>query len=121
MAYNSGYTGAEIDASVPIVDAEVISGGVITISDDADGRYTVDTEGAAASDDLDSIAGDMSAGRVVVLFPLDGSHTVVVKHSASISLNAATDFTMNHAYDTITLLSKGSNVFVELARSSNGD
>ena len=122
MAYNSGYTGAEIDASVPIINAETISGGVITISDDADGIYSVATESGDATDDLDQIAGGMSAGRRITLYPLLDDDTVVVKHDvAKLALNDGQDFTMNNALDTITFLSKGSNIFAEMSRSSNGD
>lgn len=122
MAYNSGYTGAEIDASVPVINAETIAAGVITISDDADGIYSVATESAAATDDLDQIAGGMSAGRRITLYPYDDGDTVVVKHDvAKLALNDGQDFTMNNALDTITFLSKGSNIFAEMSRSSNGD
>ena len=150
MAYNSTYTGAlthqavgrannpqttigdpgsdsnlvseqAVREELPSIGTELtLSSGVIALPSDKDGRYAVDTEGDAASDDLDSFSGSLSEGRIIVIYPADSARTVVVKSSSSILLNAGTDFTMNNAADCMMLLSKGSNVFVEISRSSNG-
>lgn len=121
--FYSGYWEVMMDVpGAPAMGDELtIASGVITITHNKDGRYSVDTEADAASDDLDSIAGTVAEGTIIVLYPADSARTVVVVHSVNIALNAGIDFTMNHALDNIMLMSRGGGVYSEISRSSNGD
>ena len=95
-----------------------ISGGVITL----DGEYpfrilTVDTEGGAATDDLDSISGGTNGERVI-LQSADNARTVVIKDGAGLLLQA--DFSLNNTADKIELLKIADGIWHELTRASNG-
>jgi len=96
-------------------------GGTLTI---ASGSITpthtfhlVDTEGAAATDDLTTIAVTNGVtGDILVLRPASGARDVVVKDGSPI--RCAGDFTMDSGDDTFTCV-QSSGVFFELARSNN--
>lgn len=95
-----------------------ISGGVITL----DGEYpfrvlTVDTEGGAATDDLDSISGGTDGERVI-LQSTDNSRTVIIKDGAGLLLQA--NFSLNHTNDCMELLRISDGVWKEVNRASNG-
>jgi hypothetical protein len=90
-----------------------IATGVITVTKS---YHRVDTEANAASDDLDTINGG-SEGDLLVLRAEDGSHTVVVKDGTG-NIECAGDFSMDNAFDRITLLYSG-GAWVELCRSDN--
>lgn len=90
-----------------------IASGVVTITR---AYHTIDTEGDAASDDLDTINGG-SAGDVIILQAANASRTVVCKDGTG-NLRLAGDFSITHTDDTIMLLSNGS-VWVEISRSDN--
>ena len=78
-----------------------IASGAITVSDS---YHTVDTEGDAASDDLDTINGG-SAGDLVVLRAADNARTVVLKHATgNLRLDGAADKTLDAANDVIMLI-----------------
>ena len=115
------------DASVRLFDKDVrtstglsfanrsrtISAGAVTVY--ADWHY-IDTEGAAATDDLDTINGGYD-GYMLVLRAASSSRDVVVKDgTGNIRLNG--DFTLTNAQDSITLFYAG-NDWIELARSDN--
>lgn len=92
----------------------ISSGSIRTLSS----HMEIDTEGAAASDDLDRI--DTNAARpgmILVLRPFSSSRTIVVKDGTG-NLRLAGDFSMDHSRDTITLIQDG-GVWYELARSNN--
>lgn len=92
-----------------------ISGGVITVT----GSYhRVDTEGSAASDDLDTITAASESGQILVIRPSNSARTVVMKDGTG-NLFLAGDFSMDNNTDTITLISDGSN-WIETSRSDNG-
>ncbi len=92
-----------------------ISSGSITLTN---GFHNVDTQGAAASDDLDTLNSSATEGSVVVLKAADSARTVVLKDGTG-NLRLAGDFSMDNNRDTITLIYKDS-VWMELARGDNG-
>jgi len=90
-----------------------IASGAITIT----GSYhTVDTEGDASSDDLDTINGG-SEGNILVLRAANGARTVVLKDGTG-NLQLAGDFSLDSLYDTIMLVRASTN-WLELSRSNN--
>ena len=92
-----------------------ISGGVITITQ---GYVTVDTEGDAATDDLDTIsAPTLDASAIIVLRASSNARTVVLKDGTG-NLRLAGDFSLDHNRDTITLIGTG-GLWYELSRSDN--
>jgi hypothetical protein len=90
-----------------------ISGGEITVTQS---YHDVDTQGGAASDDLDTINGG-NIGSFLVLRPENAARTVVLKDATG-NLVLAGDFTMDHRSDMILLIFGGTN-WVELSRSDN--
>ena len=91
-----------------------IATGAIT----AAGRWhLIDTEAAAATDDLDTISGT-TAGQIYVFQAADSARDVVFKDGTG-NLKMAGDFTADNVEDTITFISNGTNLY-ELARSGNG-
>lgn len=93
----------------------VIASGAITISQ-SDSICIVDTEGSAATDDLDTIDGAVCVGMTISLRTISSARVVTVKDSAQLRL--AGDFVMDSTNDTITLVWTGSAWF-EVARSNN--
>lgn len=79
--------------------------------------HTVDTEGDAASDDLDTINGGR-AGQLLILRAADSARTVVAKDGTG-NLNLGGDFSLDNVEDTLTLVSDGTDWY-EIARSDNG-
>jgi len=77
----------------------------------------VDTEGAAASDDLDTISGT-SAGDVIVFRAANDARTVVFKDGTG-NLKLSGDFSLDNADDTITLVSDGTNLR-QVSNANNG-
>jgi len=95
--------------------AETISGGIITASSSF---IDVDTEGAAATDDLDTING-FSNGNILIIHPASSARTVVAKDGTG-NLLLAGDFSMDHASDTLTLIYWDlNNYWLEISRSNN--
>lgn len=101
---------------------QVISGGAINLSSSL---ITVDTEGGAASDNLDNINGGR-VGDIVVLFGEDPTNrAVVVRHNGpgNIRLNGSSDLTINLNRENITLLrivqpGSGNDLWCQIAQSS---
>ena len=84
----------------------------------ATGRWhLIDTEAAAATDDLDTISGT-TAGQIYVFQAVNSARDVVFKDGTG-NLKMAGDFTADNVEDTITFISNGTNLY-ELARSGNG-
>lgn len=91
-----------------------IEGGEISIT----GPYhSVNTEGGAGSDDLDTVNGG-TEGDILVLRAEDSARTVVCKDGTG-NLSLAGDFSLDHADDRILLQYDGEN-WCELSRSNNG-
>jgi hypothetical protein len=100
--------------STTITRSRTIASGVITAYLD---WHTVDTESAAASDDLDTIDGGVD-GSVLTLRAANSSRDVVMKDgTGNMKLNG--DFTLNNVEDTITIRSMA-GTWYELSRSDNG-
>lgn len=95
------------------VRSRTIASGVISVY--APWHY-VDTEAAAASDDLDTINGGVE-DDYLVLRAANSSRDVVLKDDTG-NLRLAGDFTLNQARDTITLQKVGSD-WHEVSRSDN--
>lgn len=102
--------------AIPRPEDVTISAGTITITQ---GFHTIETEGAAASDDLDTIndSGVIPEFSILVLRATSSSRTVVVKDGTG-NLRLAGDCTLDDGDDTITLIGNGA-VWYELARSNN--
>lgn len=97
---------------------KVISGGAITVSGTNYFRHhSIDTEGAAATDDLTTINGG-HAGELLLIQPLNDARTVVVKNGTDIVLGI--DFTMNNTADKMLLKCKNTGVWEQISRSSGG-
>lgn len=79
--------------------------------------HTVETAGAAASDELHIIDGG-TTGQIVVLKAANDAHTVVVKDNAD-NIQLEGDMSLDNLQDTLTLIYDGSN-WLEISRSNNG-
>lgn len=77
---------------------------------------TIDTEGSAATDDLDTIS-NAKTGQRLILRAADSARDVVVKDGTG-NLQLSGDFTLDHVNDTIQLVYTGST-WLELSRSNN--
>lgn len=86
---------------------------------DHPGFITVDTEAAAATDDLDTMnATGVRNGQMVVMQAANSARTVVVKDGTG-NFRLGGDMTLDNAEDTLTVIRRGSNWY-EMARSNNG-
>jgi len=99
---SSGSSGGEWGSG----EIVTISGGVITV--EAGKWYKVETEGLAASDDLDTING-LSAGEEAMLSANNDARTVVLKNGVD-NLSIRGDISMNDVIDRIRLISDGTNL-----------
>jgi hypothetical protein len=79
---------------------------------------TVDTEAAAATDDLATLTYAGHAGDTVRLRAANGARDVVVKDGTG-NMRLAGDMTLDNVEDSITLQFNGTN-WDEIARSDNG-
>lgn len=91
-----------------------IAAGVVTVTT---GYHALDTEAAAATDDLDTINGGV-AGMMLILRAASSVRDVVAKKGTG-NLRLASDFTLTHTDDRLTLLFDGVN-WNELCRADNG-
>jgi hypothetical protein len=98
-------------------NAAIISGGAVTYA----GAYmVVDTEAAAASDDLDTINGGVE-GDILIIRSTDSARDIVIKHAAdNIRIVEDVDITLSDTADSITFIYNG-NVWIELSRSIKND
>ena len=99
-----------------ISQSATIAAGVVTLDGPWVSLLMVDTESAAASDDLDTISGG-TEGQRVTLNPVNAARTVVVKDGTG-NLRTAGDHSMDHAQDTTTLVFSGS-AWLEAGRANN--
>lgn len=91
-----------------------IASGEITLPHGGDMFVYVDTEGGAATDDLDTINNGV-AGQVITLQQVASARDIVVKDTTG-NIRSAGDFTMNAVQDSITLKYNGS-AWVEIGRA----
>jgi len=97
------------DASALTID----SGGAITITQTI---HVIDTFGAAASDNLDTINGGVD-GRIIILYAADNARTVVCRDNAD-NLRMNGNFSLDNVHDTIMFFYDGA-IWKELSRSNN--
>ena len=91
-----------------------ISSGAVTATKS---YHTVDTEGDAASDDLNTINGEVS-GMIIILQQNSPDRTVTVKDGVG-NIKLAGDFAFTSVKDTLQLIYDG-NHWCEVSRSFNG-
>lgn len=91
----------------------VISGGVITVTQS---YHLIDTEAAAAADDLDTISGG-AIGDILVLGTASSTRDVTVKNSASIICGA--DRVLSTVSKRIVLMKTASTVWTMLSFADN--
>lgn len=92
-----------------------IASGVVTATQSS---HSIDTESAAASDDLDTISGG-AGEQILIIRAANDAHTVVVKHgTGNIYLTGAADFSLDHSKDRLMLQKFGSD-WVEIGRGNN--
>lgn len=102
--------------STPDAGELTIATGAVTATG---GFHTIDTEGDAASDDLDTINGGVD-GMHLTIMAEDGARTVVAKDGTG-NLQLSGDCTLDNAQDTLTLLYVAAlSAWVEISRSDNG-
>lgn len=92
-----------------------IASGVITATSS---YHKVDTQSDDATDDLVTITA-ATEGDLLIIRPENPDRTVVVKHgTGNIYLNGAADFSMDHSFDTLSLIFRDF-YWLEIGRSSN--
>lgn len=100
------------------VSTATIASGEITVPGTFRIRFiTVDTQGSAATDDLDVINGGVE-GDLLFLQAANDARSVVLKNSASLPLGA--DFTMNITEDKTAMICTSTNVWERTATANNG-
>lgn len=98
-----------------------ISGGVVTLA--GGGYLNIDTEAAAASDDLDTITSTsqdpVTAGTIIIITAANDARTVVLKNgTGNLELNGGADRSLTSADDTVMLLYNGTK-WLEVGFSDN--
>ena len=102
--------------ATPVTSTLTIATGAVTATG---GYHLIDTEAAAATDDLDTINGGVD-GAILIIRAADSARTVVAKDATG-NLQLAGDHTMDNAQDTLTLFFVGAlSAWLELSRSDNG-
>ena len=115
LQYN-GSAWLEIARAILTVEqSATIASGAITVNPDAK-IVTVDTESAAATDDLDTISGGWT-GQEIMLRCATGTRVPTVKDGVD-NLSTEGDFALNSSADTIKLVFR-SSVWLEVSRSNN--
>ena len=89
-------------------------GGIATVT--GPGLWTIETEAAAATDELDKIVG-LNEGEIVLLQPANNARVTMVTPGAFMDL--AFDFPLDNVAAKYALISAGSDVCEELYRASN--
>jgi hypothetical protein len=91
-----------------------ISSGVITVTS---AHHSVDTEGDASTDDLDTINGGTTENQLLVIRAANSTRDVVLKdNTGNLRLNG--DFTLTHTTDTILLMwIESQSLWAELSRT----
>lgn len=115
LAIPASATAVLKDDRIVLKDATelTIASGAITVTQP---YHSVDTEGDAASDDLDTITAAVGVGEIIVLVANNTGRTVVIKHNTgNVKLADATDFSLDDTEKSITLLKQTGN-WIEIAR-----
>jgi hypothetical protein len=83
----------------------VIATGVVTVTNAKLRTIILETEGSAATDDLDTISGDLVEGRIITLRTTNSARDVVVRHNTgNILLSGAANYTLSDRADTLMLI-----------------
>lgn len=93
-----------------------IATGAVTLVGDVDALVIIDTEGAGATDDLDTLSGGLY-GQIVTIRAAHVDRTVVIKDGTG-NIRAAGDMSLTHTDDTWTGVYDGA-VWRELGRSDS--
>lgn len=123
VAIESGDT--TLDGVKTFTDPLVLSTGTATIATGAvavtDQVMIIDTEGAAASDDLTTLS-DMANGQIVILRIANSARNVVVKHNTgNILLANETDCTLDNTNDTlVAYYDSALTKAIEISRNVSG-
>lgn len=110
-------------ASPALAGSLAFSAGALTIAAGATtptrSYHTIDTEGGAATDDLDTIAtGSVQDGAILILRAVNAARTVVVRHGVgNVLLADANDLQLDDADMSVTLQRRGAN-WHEIGRSA---
>jgi hypothetical protein len=102
-----------------ISDATIATGAITATTS----RVRLDTEAAAASDDLDTINGGED-GAILILSTNNSARDVVVRHlgggTGNIRLDGAADYTIANTSSRLTLMyNSAQSIWAEIARSTN--
>jgi hypothetical protein len=102
---------------LPLLETLTIASGAITVTGS---HHAVDTEGAAAADDLVTINGGLYYGQILIIKTVSSARDVTLKDATG-NLRLAGDCVLGAANDRITLTynADGGN-WIELSRSING-
>lgn len=102
----------------PSISYTIINGGITVTNLEANkiNYVFVDTEGGAATDDLDSIFGGVT-NTLLLLRSTHNDRDVTLTNGTSLEIGA--NFTLNDTSDTILLLCKETNVWLQVTRTSN--
>ena len=115
---NTGSGAIWYDNTVPRRVNAIIASGIVTLNSaiSTAGVLQVDTESAAATDDLDTITAGYD-GQIIILKAANDTRDVVVKDGTG-NLRLSSSFTMTHTDDRIILICDGTNWY-EIGRSDN--
>lgn len=94
---------------------QTIASGAINVGNGS--FYRIDTEGAAATDDLETITTTAIDGHILVIAASNSARTVVCKDGTG-NLRLAGDFSLDNGQDRLMLMYDGTN-WIEISRSDN--
>ena len=116
--YSRAHTVSDFDwDGTSITDSYTIASGVITIDSDNNIVYAkLDTEGAAATDDLDTINGGFR-GQILVLSSTDSGRDIVLKDATG-NMRLTGDLTIGDVNDIATLI-RAETVWREISFANN--
>jgi len=121
----SGYFAMGDGANVlaPVLRTPAYTGGALTIASGVvtvvNSYHAIDTEGAGATDDLDTINGGVD-GMILTIRANNDARTVVVKDGTG-NIQIAGDMTLDNTQDTITLRYDGTlTAWLEIGRAASG-
>jgi hypothetical protein len=120
---SAGIEGGHLKLARLQFDALRATSSTLTIASGAVTRtrfyHTIDTEGAAGTDDLDTLNGGL-LGDLLLIRPANDARTVVVKHlTGNIRLNGNADLSLDEEDDFLLLLFTGSQWW-EVSRNVAG-
>jgi len=120
---NYKISGINLKVDMSGTESDTIVAGEIVLSNyEPNDLITVDTEGAAASDNLDTILGGHD-GQIIILQAANSAHTVVIRDNAvsggNIITAGAASFSLDNAKDKWMGVITDGRVD-EISRSNNG-